>query len=179
MTTAFTVDSKNVANRALFIYCICYITPIPMYLAALQKLKTRINKIRLYPVAREMQLFCQEKSQEKTTQRKRAVEKIKIKWSKVHCPERSIIEAFACLVCLIAIYKHFTVSPGDECRWRCCTNLSMEQKLLCRCPKVTAVWKKERIPTLNCTNLTKMRTVYIHLLRVTTLNSHVKVTVIA
>lgn len=75
MTTAFTVDSKNVANKALFIYCICYITPIPMYLAALQKLKTRINKIRLYPVVREKQLFCQEKSQEKTTQSKKAVEK--------------------------------------------------------------------------------------------------------
>lgn len=36
-----------------------------MYLAALQKLKARINKIRLYPLAREKQLFCQEKSQEK------------------------------------------------------------------------------------------------------------------
>lgn len=79
MTTAFTVDSKNVANWALFIYCICYVTPIPMYLAALQKLKARINKIRPYPVAREKQLFCQEKSQDKTTLRKGAVEKIKIK----------------------------------------------------------------------------------------------------
>lgn len=58
-----------------------------MYLAALQKLKTRINKISLYPLAREKQLFCQEKSQEKTTQRKRAAEKIKIKLSKTHCPE--------------------------------------------------------------------------------------------
>lgn len=50
-----------------------------MYLAPLQKLKARINKIRPYPVAKEKQLFCQEKSQEKTTLRKRAVEKIKIK----------------------------------------------------------------------------------------------------
>jgi len=75
MTTAFTVDSKDVANRALFIYCICYITPIPMYLAALQMLKTRINKIRLYSVAREKQLFCQENSQEKTSQRKELLRK--------------------------------------------------------------------------------------------------------
>lgn len=87
-----------------------------MYLAALQKLKARINKIRPYPVAREKQLFCQEKSQDKTTLRKQAVEKIKIKWSKMHHPEKSaefIIGAFTCPVCLIAFYKHFTVSLRD------------------------------------------------------------------
>lgn len=43
-----------------------------MYLAALQKLKARINKIRPYPVAREKQLFCQEKSQEKNNSEKKS-----------------------------------------------------------------------------------------------------------
>lgn len=143
MTTAFTVDSKNVANRALFIYCICYITPIPMYLAALQKLKTRINKIRLYPVVREKQLFCQEKSQEKTTQSKKAVEKSQDKMIK-DALSRKVSSLLSRLLHALFTWLPYILwsaleanASGDAVQ-----TYQWNQKMICSCPKVTAVWKK-------------------------------------